>query len=128
MCFNIYNTVSNKTEARSTAEWSLQSTPSYDMVVASNHFVAGIKKTLYHPRKTELSEDSVELWNKVELEHKLMLGNKLNQVKMYPILPNLITITDEITIFATTNVLNSKEQLNLVSKPDEIKNKSVNSG
>ena len=48
--------------------------------------------------------------------------------KLYPLLLNLVTTTDEITIFATAEVVNSKETFYLLSRPEEHKYESYHSG
>ena len=49
--FNIYSNVGNKTESRAVAELSLRSTIAYTMVVAVNHFIPNVPRTVYHPKK-----------------------------------------------------------------------------
>ena len=57
-----------------------------------------------------------------------MIGNVSNLVNMQPILPNLITSTDEVTIFASVAKVNSKESLYLSARPEEVKNEMISSG
>ena len=45
--FNMFNTVANKTESRSVAEFSIRSTISFLLVVLTTHFVRG-KPTVFH--------------------------------------------------------------------------------
>ena len=42
-----------------------------------------------------------------------MLGNESNDHTLLPVLPNLVTTTDEVTLFATTSIVNSKDTLYL---------------
>ena len=121
--FNIHGSVSNKTQARAAAEWSMRSTISYAMAVSCSHFLPDVSATKFHPKKKDLSKESLELWNGVKLEYNKMFGNSETRVKLQPVLPNLVTSTDEVTIFATSSVLHGKESFYLVSKPDYIKMK-----
>ena len=126
--FNIYGNVSNKTESRSVAEWSVRSTIAYTMVVAVNHFLPGVPKTRFHPKKRELSVRSLKLWEIVENAYNKMLGTSgKDKIEMQPVLPNLVTTTDEVTLFATSATVNSKEDLYIVAKPEELKNEMVTS-
>ena len=126
--FDIYSSVGNKTEARIVAEWSLRSTLAYTMVVACNHFLPNVATTYDHPRKKGLSNDAVMLWDIAEGCYNKLLGNKTNMEKLHPVLPNLITTTDEVTIFATASEVHSDDAFYLLSKPEELKNENVDSG
>ena len=126
--FNIYGNVGNKTESRAVAEWSLRSTIAYTMVVAVNHFVPNVPKTVFHPKKKDLCAQSVEMWECVESAYNKMLGNVEKKVDMMPVLPNMVTTTDEVTLFATSTLVNHKESIYIVAKPEEIKNEMVSSG
>ena len=57
-----------------------------------------------------------------------MIRHTANQEKLNPVLPNLVMTTDEVTIFATTEVVNNKESFYLVAQPEELKDKSCRSG
>ena len=57
-----------------------------------------------------------------------MLGHSVVVQKMYPVLPNLLTTTDEVTIFATAGDIYKKDSFYLVTKPEEVKNEVCNSG
>ena len=111
--FNLHNSVGNKTESRHVAEWSIRSTLAYTMVVATTHFLPDITATKYHPKKKDLSPTSIELWDYAEKAYNKMLGNESNDHTLSPVLPNLVTTTDEVTLFATTSIVNSKETLYL---------------
>lgn len=126
--FNLYKSVGNKTESRHTAEWSIRSTIAYMMVVAATHFLPGVTPTKYHPKKKDLSPKSLQMWENVEKAYNKMLGNDSNLVQMQPVLPNLITSTDEVTIFATFATVNSKESLYITARPEELKNEMAKSG
>lgn len=49
--FDIFDTVSNKTESRAIAEWSLRSMLAYTMIVTCNHFLPNVDPTYYHTKK-----------------------------------------------------------------------------
>ena len=126
--FNIYGAVGNKTESRAVAEWSLRSTIAYTMVVAVNHFIPNVTRTVFHPKKKDLCSQSVEMWDFVETAYNKMLGNENKKEELMPVLPNMVTTTDEVTIFATSTLINHKEKLYIVAKPEELKNEMVSSG
>ena len=126
--FNIRRNVINKTIARSIAEWSIRSTLAYAVIVMTTHFIPNVKSTIYHPKKKDLSEESLILWEMAERGYNKMVGNIDKKEEMVPVLPNLITTTDEVTIFASTTSINKKDEFYLEAKPEEIKNPSVHSG
>lgn len=113
--------MANKTESRSVAEWSLRSSIAYTMVVCATHFPPNVKRTSFRPKKKDLPPRSVEMWNIVEDSYNKMLGSTREKIELLPALPNLVTSTDEVTIFATSSTINKKETLYLVAKPEEIK-------
>ena len=82
-----------------------------------SHFLYDVTPTVYHPKKKDLSKESVLLWNLVEKFNTKMLGVSNKKCKMLPVLPNLITSTNEITIFATSSVINGKEPFYIVAEP-----------
>ena len=73
--FNIRSNVINKTESWSVAEWSVRSTLAYTAVVASNHFIPGIARTIYHPKRKDLNKEALVLWELAERSYSKMLGN-----------------------------------------------------
>ena len=125
--FNIYGSVSNKTESRSIAEWSIRSTLSYTMIVGTTHFFPDVERTRFHPKKKDLNHRSLEMWNLVEDSYNKMLGISEGKKELLPVLPNMLTTTDEVTIFATTSMVNNKESLYIVAKPTELKNECSSS-
>ena len=50
-----------------------------------------------------------------------------NKTKVIPIIPNLATSTDEVTIFACPGKINKSEKIHLVARPTKVKNPKVNS-
>ena len=123
--FNILASISNKTESRHTAEWSIRSTICFVMAVAVLHFIPFIKPTEYHMKKKDIGEDGLELWTGVErLYSKIFQKN----VSVVPVLPNLVTSTDKTTIFLTPNKIYDKEKVYLVARPTVVKNEKVDSG
>ena len=69
---------------------------------------------MLHPHiiilKKDLSKDAVELWNLAEFCFNNMVGNSNIQETLLPVLPNLVTTTDEVTIFATDEKIHPKEK------------------
>ena len=127
--FNIYDAVGNKTESRAIAEWSLRSTLAYTMIVTANHFIPNIEPNYFHPKKKDLTKDALELWNVAENCYNKMIGHDDNtKVKLFPVLPNLVTSTDEVTIFATCGIVNNKETFFIATKPEVLKNEVCHSG
>lgn len=126
--FNIFTSVTNKTEARTIAESSMRSSISFALVVATNHFIPNATRTIYHPRLKDLDPDSAELWEMAQVSFHKMIGSPPIKTELLPILPNLVTSTDEVTIFASTIVINQKEKVYICARPDEIKNETCDSG
>ena len=125
--FNIYSNVTNKTEARSIAEWSIRSTLAYTMVVATSHFIPNVKSNSFHPKKKDLSKQALEMWEIVEECYNEMLGHNETKIDLVPVLPNMVTTTDEVTIFATSTTVNKAETLYVAAKPQELKNEMSSS-
>ena len=119
--------VLNKTKNRSIAECSVRSTISYAITVATTHFLPNIQESIYHPKKKELSNEAMEMWNLSEKYYNRMIGNSDIVEKLYPVLPNLVTSTDEITIFATTTNVLGKERYYITARPEDMKNEMCDS-
>ena len=107
MSQNIFNInvgkIPYKTETRSTAEWSFRSTISFALVNAITHFLPDTEPSDYHRRKSEIPAESLVLWDLVESCYSRLFGSSTGssrKVKCIPVLPNLVTSTDELTIFA----------------------------
>ena len=64
----------------------------------------------------------------VENQYNKLLGHPTKCVSLTPVLPNLITSTDEVTIFASQSQFQSKDSFHIVSKPMSNKNKLSSSG
>lgn len=122
--FNVHATINNKTETRATAEWSFRSTISFALCVAATHFLPEVLPSPFHRRKRDLCDKSKELWDMVEIEYSKMFKKKVNVV---PVLPNLVTSTDETTLFVTSGIINEEEKLYITCKPTMEKNESVSS-
>ena len=119
--FNIQKSVSNKTESRSVAEWSVRSTISYLCVVLATHFIRA-EPTKFHPKKNQLDLEVAEIWTLIEeLNNKVLDINTINShvEKSIPVLPNLITSTDETTLFITSQLIKNAEVWYLCAKPKE---------
>ena len=117
--FNIQTTVSNKTESRSSAEWSIRSTISYLVVVLATHFVYA-EPSQFHPKLNSIDSSIAEVWKMVKLENNKVLSIEgiTNIVEtLIPVLPHLVTSTDETTVFITSKMINNKEVWYLYAKP-----------
>ena len=68
------------------------------------------------------------LWNLVEKYHNEMINDSDKHTKLLPALQNLVTGTDEITIFATLSIINGKESFYVVAKPTPSTKLKPNSG
>ena len=126
--FDIYGTVGNKTESPAVAEWSLRSSLAYAMIVTCNHFLPNATSSCYHPKKKDLNKEPLLLWDIAETCYNKMIGNTGLRETLVPVLPNLVTTTDEVTIFTTADTVHNKESFFIVSKPEEIKNERCDSG
>ena len=126
--FNVHNSISNKTESRVCAEWSLRSTISYTMAVIVTHFIPDVTPSPFHPIRKELPREGQELLSLVEETYNDMIGQPHKKVKMIPVLPNLVTSTDEVTLFATPNIVHGKESFYVTAKPSYVKNEYSDSG
>ena len=63
----------------------------------------------------------------MENAYNKMLGVSDGKKEMLHVLPNILTTTDEVTIFATASIINNKESLYIVTKPTELKNECSSS-
>ena len=130
--FNIHASISSKTESCETAEWLYRNAIAYVMSVASTHFLPFVKPSKWHCLKKELNTNSHELWDLMEdcYNNIFQTSNSpvSEKVSMIPVLPNLITSTDEVTIFSTANIIQVQEKKFLVARLTSVKNEHVNSG
>ena len=130
--FNIFSSIISKTESRVAAEWSIRSTIAYAMVVAVTHFLPFIQPTEYHRKKKEICENGQLLWRLVEKAYTKILNKGCDtytkDVQVVPVLPNLITSTDETTIYCTPTKIFDKERIYVIARPTKVKNESVDSG
>ena len=130
--FNVQEKVSNKTESRSTAEFSVRSTIAYMMVVLTTHFTnAPLSK--FHSRLKDLSNNP--LYALMKDLNKKMLGSELSDDELRQliyVLPNLITSTDECSLFITNQTICNKVswcfclRLSLSLKPNVDSNRRDN--
>ena len=100
--FNMFTSVSNKTESRAVAEYSIRSTISFLLVVLTTHFIRATPTKFHKPRK-EMEKNKT--WQLVmELNRKVLgLSNSVDVLHQFiHILPHLITSTDECSLFITT--------------------------
>lgn len=86
-----------------------------------NHFIPNAKKTVYHPKKRDLSKALLMLWEMAERAYNKMIVNPSKKEVLTPILSNLVTTTDEVTIFASSTTINKKDHFYLEAKPEEVK-------
>ena len=126
--FSTHDNLANKSESRATVEWSMRSALAYSSIVAVNHFIPNVLPTIYHPRKSDLCHDALELWNLSEMCYNKMLGYNTVIEKSHPVLPNLLTTSNEVTTFATTGTINDKQSFYIVARPEELKNGMCHSG
>ena len=106
--FNIMNTVSNKTQSRSAAEFSIRSAIAYMMVVLSSHFI-NAPPSPYHSKHDDITKTPV--YKLISKLNKEVLGANLIEkdiLALTYILPNLITSTDECTLFISSQQINNK--------------------
>ena len=129
--FNIHHgEMPYKTESRSAAEWSFRSTIAYALAVASTHFIPCDQPSHYAKKMKDLPKESRELWQLVEecLSDIHSNGSDVkSKVKVSPVLPNLITSTDEMTIFATATKVGKAQKVHVVAKPTSIKTEGISS-
>ena len=106
--FNIFGSVSNKTESRSVAEFSIRSTISFLLVLLTSHFIRAVP-TKFHKPKKEMEKN--ETWQLVHKLNSKILGvtDSLSVLDQFiHVLPHLITSTDECSLFITTQIINNK--------------------
>ena len=116
---NLQKSVSNKTESHSSAEWSIRSTISYLCVVLSTHYIHA-EPSLFHSKKSSLSSSGIADWDLVEeVNNKVLSIHKINKdiKQLIPVLPHLVTSTDETTVFITSQVIKNEEVWYLFAKP-----------
>ena len=107
--FNIFTSVSNKTESRYVSEFSIRSTISFLLVVLTTHFIRGVP-TVFHKSKKELEKNPT--WKLAhELNKKVLgIGDTIDMMQQFiHVLPHLITSTDECSLFITTQIINNKQ-------------------
>ena len=49
------------------------------------------------------------------------------KTSVIPVLPNLVTSTDETTLFVTSGIINEQEKIHITCKPTTVKNENVSS-
>ena len=55
-------------------------------------------------------------------------NSQSKQVSVIPVLPNLVTSTDEMTIFCTPNKIYDKERVYIIAPLTKVKNESIDNG
>jgi hypothetical protein len=110
--------VANKTESRVAAEFSTRSTISFLLAVLSSHFIRakpsiGHKKTVEELRK-------FPVYNIVERLNCEVLDIDINDKDAPPLLPvldQLVTSSDEMTVFMSDKVIHSKDDWFISKRP-----------
>ena len=93
------------------------------MTVLTTHYLPDITPSEFHPKKKDMSKEAIDTLTVVETQYNRMLGNPSKKSTLTPVLPNLVTSTDEVTIFASQSQIQSKDSFYLVSKPMSNMNK-----
>ena len=109
--FSIFKNVANKNETRYAAENSERSTIAYAMAVAASHFFKAPFKKEYHTPYEAMTEGSKQMFNLVKSQYK-------SDESLVHVLPQLVTTTDELTVFATVGKINAKEDYYISIKPE----------
>ena len=100
----------------------------YDPIVFGvTHFLPFVEPTIYHRKKSEICDNGIELWSNVERLYSRIF-NSPKPVPVTPVLPHLITSTDETTIFCTPTKIFDKERVYVVARPTKVKNEALDSG
>ena len=116
---NILHSITRKIKSCHATMWQLCITIDYNMIVAMSDFLPFVKPTEYHRNKKELSDNGVKAWKVVDDAYNKTCNKKddaktKEKIDSAPILPNLISSTDETVIFATPNKIHSKENFILL--------------
>ena len=125
--FNIMNKVSNKTQSRCAAEFSVRSTIAYMMTVVTTHFI-NAKPSIFHSKHNEIKKHPLYLL--LSELNKKTLGVQLDEsqlVELTYVLPHLITSTDECSLFITNQVINNKVTWFFTARPTSALSPNVNS-
>jgi hypothetical protein len=109
--FNIFKNVSNKTDTRYAAENSERSTIAYSLAVAVSHFIKAPFRKDCHTPYNDMTKGSKLMFDLVKSQHPP--GTSLVNA-----LPQLITTTDELTVFATVGKVSNKEDYYITIKPE----------
>ena len=88
------------------------------MTVAASHFLPDITPLPFHRRRQDICQKSKELLELVEIEYSKMYRK---DVRVVPVLPNLVTSTDETTVFVTSGVIKDYERVHITAKPTSVK-------
>ena len=125
--FNIMGSVSNKTESRAASEYSVRSTVSYMMVVLTTHFI-NAKPSVFHSKHKEITKHPLFILLK-SLNRKCLGVQLTNEqlVNLTYALPNLITSTDECSLFISTQKINNKITWYFTARPNTMSLPSVDS-
>ena len=125
---NNFEYVSNKTSSRAVSEMSVRSTIAYLLVVATTHFVNAPPSKHHTAHKHITKHPLYMLLNKLNKE---VLGSKYTDEEIESltyILPNLITSTDECSLFITNKIINSKIKWYFSARPNHSIKPNIDSG
>ena len=78
----------------------------------------------------DVPKESRELWQLVEeclTDIHSTDSTSRNKITVSPVLPNLITSTDEMTIFATASQVGRSQKIHVIAKPTSTKTEGVSS-
>ena len=117
--FNIMSKVSNKTESRAAAEFSVRSTISYMMVVVTQHFI-NATPSVFHSKHADIKKNP--LYVLLHDLNKQSLGVEFNEKELEEltyVLPHLITSTDEFSLFITNQIINNKVSWYFTARPSK---------
>lgn len=117
---NIQFRVSNKTESRLAAEFSTRSTISFLVAVLSSHFIRATPSKGH--KKTVLELRQYPVYNIVEKVNNEVLGileGDKDILPLLPILDQLSTSTDEITVFMSDKIIHTKDNWYISKRPSD---------
>ena len=110
--FSIFQNVSNKTDTRYAAENSQRSTIAYSLAVAVAHFVKAPFQKNFHTPYNEMTNGSKLMYDLVKSQHS-------PDTSLVNVIPQLVTTTDELTVFATVGRVANKEDYYITVKPEK---------
>ena len=95
----------------------LGSTIAYLLTVITTHYIPDITPSEYHAKRKDVLKEELSTLIVAETCYNKMIGNPSKRVQLTPVLPNLVTSTDKVTIFASQSMIESKDSYYVESKP-----------